>query len=375
MISVFSVFAGILWLNLAMLLIMALQKCAAFRIYYSSGLLALVAILALLRTLMPLDLQSAYVINSYGFLYSVQRFLAKPITGTWTVGRALLAVWGTGSLVSLLREGFRLWQEAARLRRIKPVRSAQVERIAAQLHFPMRRIVVSPDVEEPYSGGFLFPKAYIPSLTLSDSDLRWILRHEQQHIKGHDTRIKLLYLMLRILFWWNPVSHIFRRRLESLLESRCDQRLVAHCPLNEKLSYTSTLIRIAKQTRSRKTAPPIGAVSFARPDKEDELTQRINLILYGKPRRKSVAILLAALCVAIFIASYFVIVQPAHNVPEEETAQEVMVTPENAYLVHTEDNTYELWIDGNFFGMHEKDDLTLYPLRDLEIYEKEEEKN
>lgn len=372
MISIFSVFAGVLWLNLAMLLVMVLQKCASFRIYYSSAFLALVAILALLRILMPLDLQYAYVINSYNFLRGVQRFLAYPIW-SWTVGQSLLVVWGIGSLVSLLREGFHLWQEAGQLRRIRPVRSAQVERIAAQLHFPVRRVIVSPDVETPYSGGFFFPKAYIPSQTLPDSDIRWILRHEQQHIKGRDACLKLFYLILKILFWWNPVSHIFRGKLESLLENRCDQRLVAHCPLEEKLSYTSALIRTARLTCGRKPAHPVGVASFVRPDAEDELTQRINLILNGKPRRKSVTILMTALCVAVFIASYFVIVQPAYEVPDDELTEEIVVTSDNAYLVRTVDGTYDLWIGDMFGGSYNKEDLRSEPLHSLNIYEEKAE--
>ena len=67
-------------------------------------------------------------------------------------------------------------------------------------------------------------------------------RLAQRDLRGGDARIKLFFLLLRDLFWWNPLSHLFLRELDALLELRCDAALTQDMDEDEILSYLAAIL-------------------------------------------------------------------------------------------------------------------------------------
>ena len=58
---------------------------------------------------------------------------------------------------------------------------------------------------------------------LKEDVLDEILKKLQiEHIKLHDTFIKILLLLVSAIFWWNPLMYILRKDIDQMLELRCE---------------------------------------------------------------------------------------------------------------------------------------------------------
>lgn len=368
MISVFSVVMGVLWLNVALVMLLLLRKCENFTVNYSSKLLLLLAMLALLRILLPLDFRQALVIRSYVLLPAIVRALQKSVGGVLERWQLVLLLWSAGSLIAAAVEGCGLLIDRHKRRTYREIDGAQAKQAAREIGFPPERVIVSPDVKMPMAGGFFKPRIYIPDMELKEKDYRWILLHERSHIRHGDTWVKLFYLALQVIFWWNPIIYLFQNELDSIQEFRCDQTVVKGRTQADRVSYADTVSWVAGQIceDGRPKRYRAGITTFARAKTTRVSQQRIEAILYPTPRPKGLYAVLAALCVTIFAASYFVLVQTAVQPPAEELFP---ITSENSYVVHTEDNKYELWTDGEYIECFDESDLLFPPLCDLEIQE------
>lgn len=366
MISGYSIAAGIAWFTLVLVFIAALQKRTGFMLRASAQLLLFAAALALVRMLLPLDFRQAYVIQSFHIYPAIMAFLRRPLFGWLKVCQVFLLVWVLGSAAVL---GYEIWALLAASRHRKCYRRIPSQQAAKRAGLLPGDIVVSSDVAVPMAAGLFRPKMYLPLLTLTDEELDWIVRYETQHIKGKDVWLKLLYTLLQAALWWNPFVWYFARELDSILELRCDQLVLRGRSEGERHAYVQTLLQVTTQLCAGRRHYPASAVTFARPVKKSALTRRAELILHTPPRHRRQTIAAGLLCLVLFAASYFVILQPAGAPPEADLAGEVVVTPDNAYLVHTKDDTYELWVDGFFFTTFEKSELYSKPLCDLEIRE------
>lgn len=98
--------------------------------------------------------------------------------------------------------------------------------------------------------------------------------------------------------------HIFREKLDDILEYRCDQAVLKGSSETERIIYTETLLTVARQAAAfpgqRKR---LGAVGFLSSHPENTLITRTNLILRGK-ENYVVAKLISLVCIALFIGSY-----------------------------------------------------------------------
>lgn len=369
MISFYSIVAGIIWLSVALILIALLRMRTGFMLRYSSELLLFVTLLALVRTLLPLDLKQAYIVRSFFVMPLATDALETALPDGIPVERSLLLIWAGGSVVTLLCEIYAVFHDWNERKRYRVISAPWAVRAARRAQIAPEMIAVSPDLSMPMTLGFFRPRIYLPLTSLNDSQLDWVIRHELQHIKGRDMWLKLLYYPVMAAFWWNPVVWYFSHELNTILEMRCDQAVIRGRTAEERTEYGETLLEVAKWANGQKKNYLASTMPFALPAKKNVALQRIELIVGDTPRKRSSVIAAACVCVALFIASYFVIIQPYGMPPEDEVAGAIVVTEENAYLVHTADDTYELWVDGFCLTTHDKSELDSIPLCDLEIRE------
>lgn len=369
MISVYSVINSILWLSIMLALVLFFSRRTAFLAAYGVNALTAAAVLALLRPLLPLDLKAAYVIDSYRVFPWIIALLQRPVTGGLTLGGAAGLLWLSGTMFLLLRQGAALHADSRRRRRYPLIAVPQVRRVAEAMGLPEERVRVSREVSVPMVAGFFRPVIYLPPLDISDSELAWILRHERQHIRNGDNWLKLFYMLLRAALWWNPLVHRFCRRLEDILELRCDQSLLDRRSDAQRVAYTEALLCVARQTAE---APglsrcPENLTALLVPRKEAVLLMRARLVLFSGSRGFFARVLPVALSAAVFASSYFVILQPAYPAPVEEGEIVVTINRENAYLVKRDDGKYELWFNENHVQTCSDKDIGSYPLCELEI--------
>jgi Zn-dependent protease with chaperone function len=147
----------------------------------------------------------------------------------WMAGIYLLGL--TVSCCMLLREGLILfrWYRSADLRR-----------------YGDARVVVTHRVHGPFSAfGYIFISN---AATYTPDELRFILQHESVHIHRRHCLDKTLMLLLRCIFWMNPLIYIYYSRLMMTHEYEADDtaraasRDYGHFLIHQHLAGAAPLI-------------------------------------------------------------------------------------------------------------------------------------
>ena len=348
MVSVYSVISAILFFNIALVLVFILRRNTEFLVRYSVSVLLLLTGLSILRLFAPIDLPDAIVITSEKAIPAVESFLATPLSANlpWLrPSTLLLALWSCGTLAFFIRDVVRLVSAKHQRLHYRPADRPEVQATAEELGTPVPVIATSA-VAVPCAGGIIHPVIYFPDIDSSEEDRSFILRHEMQHIRGRDSLIKLFCFLLRDLFWWNPVIHIFLRDLDAMLEMRCDAKVTADMDERSVLRYMRTILTYADRTHISQPDPsPATAAESGFAGESNEVKQRVNILFYLRKRRPGyIRGLIYALLIVAFFASYMVILQPL-RMPEDEEMQDLVI-----YSDEIVQNTYIEKIEGRYYA-------------------------
>ena len=321
MISAYSFVISFLFFNIALIIVYVLRRKSDFIAKYGISVLMTIIVLGFARLALPFDLEEAYVIKSRNLIPAVQTALKQGIAGTdFTLGKALLALWAIGTLVFLLKDAAAIIRFKARNAKYKKSESSAAFEAATELGIG-NKITVTPDAPVPYVAGYFKPEIFIPPLELDKDEWKYVLMHERQHIKSRDQLIKLLFIVIRAVFWWNPFSHLFMRELDAILELRCDYAVMKNLSEEESLSYFAVILRVVKQLQpasSRRLGANTALIDI-RSRSRDDIKQRFEVYRNSDSRRsKQIRDAIQVLVCLVFLASYFVIVQPAYLPPEED---------------------------------------------------------
>ncbi len=131
----------------------------------------------------------------------------------------------------------------------------------------------------PAAFGWLHPVIVLPV----DFDTRYnaeqrelMLVHERAHIRHGDLQANAGFLLLRCLFWFNPLLHVAARAFRHDQELACDQRVIAGHPQSRR-AYGEAMF----QTQLATQALPLGCHwGFTHPLKE-----RIEMLKLSSPSR------------------------------------------------------------------------------------------
>lgn len=342
-ISIFSVFSSIILFNFAALIIILSRKKTAFIINYSINLLLLSTLLAFIRLIFPIDLYNAKIIDIHQIYRPLKLFLFFQITDQLFAYQIVLSLWALGTVSFLFYYSYTSILEIYRLNHTHCIPCPTLETLCSKYTYAKIIITVSPDIDVPKVWGFYKCHIYFPNYMLSSDEWKFILDHEVQHIKLHDTFIKILLLFLTALFWWNPIMHILRKDIDQMLELRCDSKLTQNYSLEMQIQYLKTILKILKGVRT--TPPPATfpnylTASFVNHSAYALIRQRFEIILDKKILNKTKILLCYSITFLIFICSYFIILQPA----EKKTIEQGP-----SLILHTVQNEYELYIDGVFY--------------------------
>lgn len=371
-ISTYSLANAIIFFSVGLLVIKRLRRNTKFIV--NNGITALMVLLmiSVIRVLLPLDFSYALVIPSDTVLPVIQKVTGFHI-GSLTIGSIIMGIWCVGTSYILIKESFHILKTIYSIGKYRIIANEQAERVLKN-DFASDKVCVfvSPDVDVPKVTGFIHARIYIPELKLSDHELRLILLHEVQHIRGGDTFIKLFYLLLKAAFWWNPIVRNFELEIENMLELRCDLASTKGMERNERVEYLEAILNVMKQTEPEKSVYS-SHVSTLINERIGELTkQRFKVILERTLTRKiKFKIASMGIIISAFICSYLIIIQPVYFSFQNEAEGGSDLTTENAYILISRDNTIEVYVDGQKFTTVNEKDLDMPPLCDLKIHTEE----
>ncbi|TKJ39291.1 MAG: hypothetical protein CEE38_00670 [Planctomycetes bacterium B3_Pla] len=105
----------------------------------------------------------------------------------------------------------------------------------------------------------LMPVGYLSKMTRRDTEN--MLLHEFAHIKRGDLWVHGFYMLLQIVYWYNPLLWLVRSQMHHLRELCCDAT-VARLLKDRTSEYRQTLIDVARRFLTKPTEPGLGLLGL-----------------------------------------------------------------------------------------------------------------
>jgi len=218
--------------------------------------------------------------------------LAAMVSTSFTWAHVLIAIWLMGSLVILVVSVMRVVRFHRSLRRASRPASPTEQRLvllaAHDLGIRTPAVTLVDATVPPlvwWKG--LSPLLVLPAALasrLSDEELRWILTHETAHIRRRDHVVRCIEWLAVVVFWWNPVAWIARRRLHAAEEMHCDELVLTHAGPAPR-SYARALVRVLEfLSESAVLSPPALALSAVTSGRTNNLERRLTMIIQHSRR-------------------------------------------------------------------------------------------
>lgn len=102
-------------------------------------------------------------------------------------------------------------------------------------------VFLSDKTDTPAVFGIVRPKIVIPEKSKND-DLKYILLHENIHIKRKDNLVRIIAISVTSLHWFNPLAWIFLKAVLADIELACDEGVLSRLPRAERKEYAISLI-------------------------------------------------------------------------------------------------------------------------------------
>lgn len=109
-------------------------------------------------------------------------------------------------------------------------------------------IYLSTKLISPFVMGVIHPRIYL-SLSLSETEKRYILLHEQMHIRRFDHIIKLASFFVLCVHWFNPLVWLAFFLSGRDMEMSCDEAVIKRLGNDIKKGYSSSLLSLATGRR------------------------------------------------------------------------------------------------------------------------------
>lgn len=167
-----------------------------------------------------------------------------------------------------------------------------------RVHFQVREsvklhdnIYICDHIGSPFVLGFFRPRIYLNS-GVSKEDAKYIIAHEQTHIRHFDNVFKPLAFVLLSVYWFNPLCYIAYALFVKDIELFCDESVIKTLDADGKKNYSAVLLQCGLSTKGISRCP----LAFS----EGNLKHRIKSVLkYKKPPKLLVITTVVMSCVVL----------------------------------------------------------------------------
>jgi beta-lactamase regulating signal transducer with metallopeptidase domain len=151
----------------------------------------------------------------------------------------------------------------------------KIKVLASVKSFNEKNVFFCDNIKSPFILGFIKPKIYVPS-GLNEQDLKFVLEHENSHLKRKDHIIKPISFFALSVYWFNPAIWLWYVLLCRDIESACDENVIKSYTTSYKKLYSEALLNCSSPKRMVMACP----VAFG----EVGVKNRIKSVLnYKKP--------------------------------------------------------------------------------------------
>lgn len=372
----YNLLMSLLWSSVCIVIFCLLRRNYSFIRDY--GVFPLISILlaGLFRFFVPIELPYTKLLCSYEFLPAIQAaFWQQSRLFSLPYGVLFLLLWALVSLALLVKLMLELAAQRRAIRQMIRFDSEEAEQVMEKLLLETGSrlnytIVVSPDVTIPSITGFFSPTLLLPCMELSAETLSYIIRHELCHFLNRDAWVKLFISTFKAVFWWNPLVYALGKDLDYVLELRCDAYAVKDLSEEQRICYVEAVSSVIRQAKPAETPNARYALSLNGQYSHDKLVERMKLVFSKNTVRRRLPFFFLCALAALLLLSYAFVIQPVTDPPSGDIEGYLALTPENAYIEHTEDGYFLYVYDSLITELSEKE-MESDPYPSLEIREAE----
>ncbi len=106
-------------------------------------------------------------------------------------------------------------------------------------------------IDTPMVQGIFRQRILIPISCLGDFGLKYIILHENVHVRRKDNFIRIVSLVTACIHWFNPLAWIFISKFTEDMELTCDLRAVKELTSDERKDYAQTLLAVGTDRQYR----------------------------------------------------------------------------------------------------------------------------
>lgn len=148
-------------------------------------------------------------------------------------------------------------------------------------------------IKSPCVFGIFKPQIYLVS-SMSEEESKYVIAHENTHLKHLDNIWKPLGFLLLCVHWFNPFCWLAYWLFNKDIELACDERVIKGLDAKGKKEYSTALLMCSSVRHSVSACP----LAFG----ENNIKQRIKSILdYKKPAVRVIVITFAA-CIVVAVS-------------------------------------------------------------------------
>lgn len=376
-ITFFSIIMSLLWFNLYIVIINTFRKNDKFIISFSTLPLIFFLSLSVFRLIFNFEIPNTVIIRSKNvfpiFYTSIRKpldlegFLIEPF-------QAFMFIWILVAVILLINSITKYNKFKRNLTKLKDKSSKENKKIFNKILKETKmenkiEIVQNDNISSPFIVEVLKGTIYIPTIDFSKEELEYIVSHEINHFLGKDSLKKVLIQSIKYVFWWNPFAHLFANNFNHILEIQCDLKTTADFADDKKIRYLEAITKIIKNpinSMARHSSVP----NFVNIEEIDSLKQRFRIVLNYKKKKNlfnifNIGICFLALC--LYIASYFIIMQPDYEPTGGDIHQEETI--ENSFIIERTNGGYDIYIKDVLKYSVENLEKLSEDLRNLPIYE------
>ncbi|WP_395743239.1 M56 family metallopeptidase [Prosthecobacter sp.] len=150
----------------------------------------------------------------------------------------------------------------------------------------------------PCVAGWFFPVIAVPAgafQKLTPWQWGWVLRHEAEHLRLHDTVAVILQNIVRACLWWNPFVHALVEDYAQAREEMCDDAAVGE--QREHTAYADFLLECAARPGPQQAC--VMPIAYSQPARR--LKARLVALMEARGVRKKVGALFVLALVAFAV--------------------------------------------------------------------------
>ncbi len=251
----------------------------------------------------------------------------KPVVSTPTVmerllsfvkginyGRAGLFLWMVGMVFLLIKYGYSYLAFRYKIRGCRGQGNYELRQLMERNKRILdlcRAVTISecPYVDMPVTFSFGTPMILLPvgfSKRLSMEKLNLIILHELCHIKRRDILKNYLWLLAKVVHWFNPLVHVAYAMYLDDVELGCDAMVLRHIHVNRVCTYSQSLLDVMKLSRYRKRLPM--TVPFFK--NKTKLRERVTNMLEPNQKTRIASVIAILLAVVMVLGGFTTACQP-----------------------------------------------------------------